>query len=744
MDALPTPRRRAWRFGFKVLVGFVGLGAVMLFAANLLAPSSWAGTQAVKWLKASTGYDLAIIGATRLTFRPFPHIEITDAVITEPNAVPGSPQLTVSRIEVAFGFLDLVGLDDAIERAVIHRPILALHSEGRAPNGQLRATPSRRPSREAGVLLGVAIEDLLIRNGTVLVHSARRSKPRRFERVNADLKLPALSAPATGRGQLNWKGKSFGFDVKLASPAALADEGRSQLQLTVDADTVSAQYDGDITTVPRLRGEGSLVAKTGSVRQFFAWLKGVSGALPVAGDGEMSADVAWTNEEIALDGIRFVQENARGKGHAKIALEYERPRIKGALVVDELNLGPVLAMASRGAPAGASAPLSLAVTAPPEHSMTSGAPSADPAIQVEQAVVPPPSLSVAADPRLLMPGPGVSQPSLTISMPQTAIDEVLAMASPSSAMGSLFDADLNLDIRKARLGDVQIGPSAVSLEFADGTLKAELWHMDFYGGDGRGALTVAVTNPIPRFSGDIRLEEVDTRSFLRDALGLERIGGKGRLTLNISGRSGNWDAMALSLMGNGAFAITEGAIDGIATPTLVRGLESGTIDLRPDPNAVLPISLLAGSFDINHGLASTSNLRLVSPSATIAADGVVNLPRENLDLVVKPGPVSKEQGGGVTATGEHLPPLRVVGPLARPVVGAASNPLIAGRGPSTSDLAMPGIVLRERRGVGRGNQLNRGSVAAGQTQQPSALAPSFGIAPQDSNSAPPLRMETLR
>ncbi len=718
----------------------------MLFVANLLAPSSWAGTRAVTWLKTSTGHDLAINGATRLTFRPFPYVEITDAVITEPNAVPGAPQLAVSRIEVAFGFLDLFGLGDSIERAVIHRPVLALHAEGRSWDRLPRSAPSRRPGGDNGGFRGFAIEDLLIRDGTVLVHSARRSKPRRFERINAGLKVPALTAPATGRGQLNWKGKSFGFDVKLASPAVLIDQGRTQLQLSIDADTVSARYDGDIMTAPRLRGEGSLVAKTGSVRQFFAWLKGVSGALPVAGDGEMSADVAWTNEEIAFDRIRFVQENARGQGHAKIALEYKRPRIKGALVVDELNLGPVLAMASRGAPPGAAAnvPLSLALTAPPARSTKPDSSSAGPSIQVEQAVAPPPSPAAAADPRLLMPGPGVSQPSLTISMPQTAIDQVLAMASPSGATDSLFDADINLDIRKARLGGVQIGPSAVSLEFTDGALKAQLWHMDFYGGDGRGALTVAVTDPIPSFSGDIRLEEVDTRSFLRDALGLDRIGGKGRLTLNVSGRSGNWDAMALSLMGNGAFAISEGAIDGISSPALVRGLESGTLDLRPDPKAVLPISLLAGSFDINHGLASTSNLRLISPSATIAADGVVNLPRESLDLVVKPGPVSKEQGGGVTATGEHLPPLRVVGPLTRPVVGGAANPLVAGTGPSTLDLVMPGIVLRERRGVKRGNQPTRGSVAAGQTPQPSALAPSFGVAPQDSNGAPPLRMETLR
>ena len=319
----------------------------------------------------------------------------------------------------------------------------------------------------------------------------------------------------------------------------------------------------------------------------------------------------------------------------------------------------------------------------------------------------------------------------------------MAAYGPPTTAEPLFDADLDLDIRQAELDGVRIGPSAVSLNFVDGKLDATLWHMAFYGGEGRGTLTVAMSDAVPSFAGDLRLEDVDTRALFRDALGLQRMGGKGRLTLNVSGKGGDWEAMALSLMGNGAFAIADGAIDGIAAPALVSGLEAGTLDFHPDPKAVLPFTLLAGSFDINHGVASTGNLRLRSALANITADGGVNLARDSLNLTVSPGPVAKDQGGGVVSLAEHLPPLRIVGSLQSPRIGLANNPLSAGNVKPASELVFPGLVLRERRGTNRRNQLTSGGVAAGQTQ-PSALAPSFSAGQQDTGQSPSPGIEPQR
>ncbi len=740
------PRRRGlWGIGLKVACGAVGACAIVLAAANLFAPSNWVEARVVSLLKEHTGHYLTVNGATRLTFAPFPRIVMTDAVINTPNAAPHDPKLEVSQLEIDLGLFEAFGAPEEIERIVFDRPVLSLSADGPSTSEAIReATARGQESAEAPPKL--AVNEVLVRDGTVLVHSAHRSKPRRFERLNAAFSVPAVTAPIVGAGQFNWKDKAIELDFKLASLAALANQNATQLEVAIAADVVSMRYEGDIATEPRLSGRGTLSAKTRSVRQLLAWLKGVSGAVPVSGEGEMMGSVSWTGDEVALSDIRFEQENARGGGRATLELVEPRPRIEGTFVVDQLKFGPVLALAGHDASSAAAPAIPVALKSADQAGGETDpdAASTEPSTQVEQSIVPPPSPDAAkSGPRLMKPGPGVSQPSLTISLPQTEIDQVLAASAPSTTAEPLFDADLDLDIRYAQLDRVRIGPSAVSLTFLDGKLDATIWRMAFYGGEGRGTLTVAMRDAVPSFNGDLRLEDVDTRSLLRDALGLQRMGGKGKLTLNVSGNGGDWEAMALSLMGNGAFAVSDGAIDGIAASALVSGLEAGTLDLRPDPKAVLPFVLLAGSFDINHGVASTRNLRLRSPLANISADGGVNLARDSLDLTVSPGPVAKDQGGGVVSLAEHLPPLRVVGSLTSPRISNANNPLAAGNATPETDLVFPGLVLRERRGTKRRNQLTSGA-AAGQSQQPNALAPSFSVGPQDAGQSPPLRTEPQR
>lgn len=737
--------------------GVLAACAVALLGANILAPSSWVEARATAWLKAQTGRDLAVNGATQLSFWPSPHIEITDAVITALEAGERAAKLSIPKLEIDLGFLGLFGGATTIERIVLERPVLALHADDERQAAQpvseggtvaAAAAPLTPDSLMPAPVVpkALAIEDLRIQDGTVLIHSARRIKPRRFDRINAELTLPALSAPLAGNGQFNWRNKAVGFDFELASPAALTEQRPARLRFAVDADTVDAQFNGHVVTVPRLKGQGTLSAKTRSVRQFFAWLKGVSGAVPVTGAGELTSTAAWTSEEIALSEIRFMQENARGEGQAQIALTGPRPRIEGDFVVDDLNLGPLLALVG-GARSSPGAPAATPLVSPTQPGGKTDwfSTPAGPSTQIEQPVVPPPGpFAGATAPRLLTPGPGVSQPSLTISMPQAAIDYVLETDPAFGPAAPLFDADVDLDIRKARLGSMKIGPSAVSLDLVDGSLKATLWRMALYGGDGRGTLIVNVADPVPSFSGDIRLQGVDAGPMLNDAVGLDRLAGQGRLTLSISGEGRTADDIALSLRGNGAFAVDEGTIDGIAPPAIIRGLESGTFDVRRDSTAKTAFSLLAGSFDINHGLAKTRNLRLRSPSVSFDADGVVNLPRETLNILVNPGPVSKEQGGGVAAVAEHLAPLRIEGPLTGLRIGFANNALMAGSDGSGPVFSMPGLVLRER-GSAKRRQLTDGGAADGRKPvQPRALAPSFAVAPKDSNGSPPLRMESLR
>lgn len=767
LDGGPMPPhrtpRRSWPRWVKIGGGTVAAFAIVLAAANAFAPSSWVEGRVAAWLKERTGRDLTVNGATRLSFLPTPHIEITDAALTEPSPGADAAELSIAKIEVDLGLFGFLGDGASISRLVLTRPELALHAgdktdsktdAGATADAAPPALPSV-PKPKGAALADLTIDELVVDDGTIRVHGAGSSEPWRFGRINVAANLPSLSGPFAGRGRFTWRGKAVGFNFDLASPQALMEMSPAQLRLALETDTGETHFDGEVAAAPRISGQGTISAKTRSIQQLLAWLGGASAALPVRGEGEFKGAIAWTGDEVTLSEVHFAQANAQGEGHAKIALAGERPKVRGTFVVDDLNLSPALNIARRP---HALSLLSVAATAPGLATHAYGqtdwfsAPAA-PAAVIEQKLAPPPVAEIdPSKPHLLRPGPGVSQPSLTLSMPQDMIDRVLDRDVPEISAAVPFDADLNFSIRKARFGGLEVGSSAVSVKFNEGLMKATLWSMALYGGEGRGSLTVNVTDPLPGFSGDLSLHDIETGPLLKDVTGTGMLEGRGRLTLTLSGRGETASAMATTLKGSGAFALADGTIDGLDVAALVSGVESGTLDLRPNPAVKTVFDTLAGSVNINNGTIKTGNLRLRSASVNLDADGLVNLPRATLDILVTPDKVTTEQGGGVAAVADNLPPIRVEGPLAFPRVHAGDDQLVAEIGIPSAAPNFPGLVFRERNNGSRNRKLvdqARGATAtaagrSGQQVQPQALAPAFSIGPHDGDSAPPLRTESLR
>ena len=91
-----------------------------------------------------------------------------------------------------------------------------------------------------------------------------------------------------------------------------------------------------------------------------------------------------------------------------------------------------------------------------------------------------------------------------------------APASPVAQPAS-FDADVNLNVRKARVGHLDIGPSSIGFALRDGVLNAMLGGMELYDGRGSGRLVVDATKPVPEFTGNFELDGVQIRPLLSDA-----------------------------------------------------------------------------------------------------------------------------------------------------------------------------------------------------------------------------------
>ena len=649
-------KRGPWMRVLKVGGVVVGVLVLLLVAVNLLVSADWVQARVADRIKEQTGRDLTVNGSTMLLFTPGPRVVITDAKITDPDAAPGSADLSVAKLTLDLGFGELFSRQIDAERVVLKRPVLTVRLGDDAAPFRWGAPKPRKIKYAKAEATGAApkqrrevrLKDVRIKDGTVVIIYDDEDAEKRIEHINARLSLPTVNDPLTGSGKLDWKDQTVDFSFELATPADLRAERAARLLLALDTSAIAARFDGKLTIKPNLIGEGKLSAKAHSIPSVLAWMRETPAVSTAIGDGELASDVSWTKGEITFSNARFALEHASGEGQAVVALKSPRPHIRAALALDFLDLNPFLEGAKQRKKKQAAAMPDAAPSAP--RLAPAAAPSApkdwfsNTGAEVETVVTPPPSVMAAA--------------------PQA----VTVMAQPARvAPPAAFDADVNLNVRKSRVGHLDIGPSSLAIAFRDGVMNATLGGMELYGGQGRGTLVVDASKPVPSFNGAFQLEGVQARPLLTDAAQFNMIAGRTKLTLEISGEGEEADEIKSSLDGQGNVVVSDGSIQGIDITAFISALGEGDLNLRQGPGAKTSFSDLGGSFTITDGVAETHNLKMVSPLLMVTAEGTVDLPRSTLDILARPEIVEGPEGkSGANDLAGLAVPVRIEGPLDGP------------------------------------------------------------------------------
>ena len=694
MPWLRGPWGRAAKIGGAVVGGL----ALLLAAANLIISADWVEARVAARIKEQTGRDLTVNGSAMLLFTPGPHVVITDAKITDPDAQAGSADISVAELKLDLTFSDLFSRRVDAQRVTLVRPVVTVRlgddakllrwGDADGPLQKIRfaraemggAEPERRDVR---------LQDVRIEDGTVIIaYGDAEGRPeKRVEHINAALSLPTIAAPLIGQGKLDWKNQTVDFSFEVTTPADLRAKRPARLQLALDTKAIAARFDGTLATSPHLSGQGHLAAKASSIPSVLAWMRAAPDISSAIGDGELASDVSWTEGEITFSNARFALEHASGQGKAVVALKSPRPHVRAALAIDHLDLNPFLAKTGRQQPGSAPIIKGEAAPAPAAPAVTpSAAPDAQPATPAatpaaaKPAAAPPDWFSNPAEPaaeveqEIVPPPPAVTEGA--------ALENVASTPPPAPrvAAPAAVDADVNLNIRKTRVGHLDIGPSSLGIAFRDGVMNATLGGMDLYDGHASGTLVIDASKPVPSFTGDIRLEGVQAKPFLSDAAQFSMIAGRTKLALNVSGEGEDAEAIKASLRGNGSVLISNGSVEGIDITAFIGGLGEGEFDLRRGPDAKTAFSDLGGSFTISDGIAETHNLKMMSPLLKVMAEGTVDLARGNLDIVAHPEIVEGPEGkkGANDLAGLSVP-VRIEGPLdqprIRPEIGAAfANP----------------------------------------------------------------------
>ncbi|NHB75524.1 AsmA family protein [Rhodobacter calidifons] len=224
-----------------------------------------------------------------------------------------------------------------------------------------------------------------------------------------------------------------------------------------------------------------------------------------------------------------------------------------------------------------------------------------------------------------------------------------------SALG-VMDAEVALTAPSVDLGVLKLGPTRALITVERSRAVFDFREAQAYGGritgdfvvNGRGGLSVG---------GRLNLAGLQTQPLFADLVGWDRLVSTGDLELEFLGVGNSIAAIMKSLKGKGAITLGKGELRGLDIAGMLRTLDAGYVG----EGQKTIFDGLAGTFAMEGGVLTNSDLKLVAPYLTAAGAGRIGLGERTLDYRLRPTALAAADG-----TGGVMVPLLITGPWAKP------------------------------------------------------------------------------
>jgi AsmA protein len=219
-----------------------------------------------------------------------------------------------------------------------------------------------------------------------------------------------------------------------------------------------------------------------------------------------------------------------------------------------------------------------------------------------------------------------------------------------------MDAEVALSTPSLDLGVIRLGETKALITIERARAVIEIRQMAAYGGqvlgdfvvNGRGGLSVG---------GRLTLAGLETQPLLTDLAGWDRLISTGNLEVEFLGVGNSIAAIMASLKGQGTLELGQGELSGLDIAGMLATLDPTQVG---DGQKTL-FDAIAGTFSIDGGVLSNSDLKLVGPHLTASGSGEIGLGARTLDYRVRPTALADADG-----TGGVMVPLLITGPWADP------------------------------------------------------------------------------
>ena len=316
-----------------VTASFAALGAMAL-----LIPVDTVRDATKAEIRNVTGLDLVLRGDVAVSLFPTGSISFGNVMLGD----DAKPVLSADRLTARLRFFPLFAGRVEIADVSLVRPRInvAFDRDGHSNwagliDGLARALgPKANRSVDA-----TSFTEIRITDGTVAVNDEARGINETFQSVELALAWPSISKSFAATGHFVWHDEPVESTITLADFAAALAGDRSGLKLRLTGAPVKFAFEGNWSTRPTLKVEGTLAADSASLRETLRW----AGLKPLSGSGfgrfALKAKTNVSGGNIALSAVNVELDGNVAEGVLTFATD-GRQTLQGTLAADELNLTP--------------------------------------------------------------------------------------------------------------------------------------------------------------------------------------------------------------------------------------------------------------------------------------------------------------------------------------------------------------------------------------------------------------------
>lgn len=652
----------------KILGIVIGALVLLLVVAGVLLvtlfdPNDYK-SQIEQTVQNQTGREFTIEGDIGLTFFPWLGVEIGPARLSNPEGFADQPFAAVNAVNVRVKLLPL--LERRVEADTIALDGLRLHlirTEAGQSNWEGLAgaaepapeeAPAPAPEGEGGpALAGLAVNGLQVADARITWDDRMTGD----HLVISDFNLTSGSIVPGQPVDLETD-----FQIQSREPALTGQVGLTgDLMVDMDAERYAFR-EGELDL--ELAGEQLPGGTLNSELEFSA-----------------EADLAEQVAEIPRLVMRLadLQMNASLKGERIL----EQPRFTGSIQVDEFNPRQVLSEFNMEAPP----------TADPEVLKTA---SLSTNLQADSNSARLDALQIKLDDTQLggnLQVQNFADPAVNFDLNMNGIDVDRYLAPPAEEKEEVqqpapteaavpaglpveplraLNLKGSLNIGQLKVANLTTSQVLLQVDAQNGLVRIDPLRADLYGGQTDGKASIDVRGEQPRLQVDEQITGIQAEPLLRDLMEKDLLSGTGEFSVNVTSQGATAEALTRSLDGNAAFSFTDGAIKGINVAQMIREAQSrlkGESLPEAEVSNETDFTELTGTATINKGVILNEDLSAKSPLLRITGEGMVDLPQEEIDYLLKTVLVGtlKGQGGRQLEELQGIPiPIRISGDLTDP------------------------------------------------------------------------------